>query len=147
MTNMKTIYLVTHGDYSDYGVLGVFSSKAKAELAQKLWAADSIAEFELDEMPKHPRGKFWYCVTMDAAGNTGYGGVKIENATGAHNKEYEPYGSDDLICFYMWAKDGTHAVKIANERRAQLIALNLWKESADWDLYREELARNGAKRV
>jgi len=33
--------------------------------------------------------------------------------------------------FYIWAKDEMHAVKIANERRVQLIASNQWEPEPD----------------
>jgi acyl-CoA reductase-like NAD-dependent aldehyde dehydrogenase len=38
------------------------------------------------------------------------------------------------VRFYMWAKDEEHAVKIANERRAALVAANVWTTNYDaWE--------------
>ena len=68
---METIYIVTSGEYSDYGINGVFTTEEKAQ---------------------------------------------------SYNDKY-----NRLYIYDIWAKDENHAVKIANERRGQLIATNLIK--------------------
>ena len=67
---MSKIYLVTDGNYSDYHVLGAFSSMEKAEQAKLLYAADNdIEEYELDAIPDSPPGLFAYVVLMEIAGD------------------------------------------------------------------------------
>lgn len=44
-----------------------------------------------------------------------------------------PYGDKTRVSFRVWAKDKIHAVKIANEKRLQLIAADQWhKEATRW---------------
>ena len=120
------IFLVTDGEYSDYHVKGAFSTKEKAEEAIILYSAGNIEEREIDEFPPHPKGMLPYCVQMDIDGNSL---VKRKNSQGFEFYEkdkWRPYGNNVDVCFYMWAKDEQHAVKIANERRTELIATNEW---------------------
>jgi hypothetical protein len=49
-------------------------------------------------------------------------------------EEARPYGDGVRVSFDVWAKDESHAVKIANERRVQLIASGQWE--ADWEAWR-----------
>ena len=134
---LKTIYVVTAGDYSDYHIEGVYSTKEKARLAVKLFGLDdfndeNIEEWKLDETLPHPKGMWFYVVEMNEEGDVNE--TKIENAKYAENfikDRWRPYGDDVHIDFYMWAKDEKHAIKIANEMRIQLIANNQW--DADWD--------------
>lgn len=49
-TNKKTIYIVTSGDYSDFHISAVFSTKGKAEeYVQQNGSDYNIEEFDLDE--------------------------------------------------------------------------------------------------
>lgn len=128
------IFLVTDGDYSDYHVEGVYSTRKNAELAQKLFASDNIEEYEVDDFGNAPAGMFWYEVEMDKEGNAR--DAKIHNAKCTIEDEWRPYGDNKVVTFYMWAKDEKHAVKIANERRIRLIESNAW--TTDWNAWRED---------
>lgn len=131
--NEMKLYLVTDGDYSDYHLCCVCSSKQKADHAKKFYAAQNdIEEYELDALPDHPDGMFWYSVRMDRDGDTR--SVKIEAGNHAHEDEWSPYGDNETVCFYMWATDEKHAVKVANERRAMLVASGQW--TTDWHQWR-----------
>ena len=67
---MSKVYLVTDGDYSDYRVLGVYSSMEKAEHAKLLYAADNdVEEYELDAVPESPPGLLAYVVIMELSGD------------------------------------------------------------------------------
>lgn len=67
---MTKAYLVTDGSYSDYRVLGVYSTAEKAAHAKKLYAADNeFVEIEIDALPDSPPGLFYYLVAMDVEGN------------------------------------------------------------------------------
>lgn len=47
--DIKTIYVVTSGEYSDYRIEGVFTDKDKAEAF-----ADRNPEYEIEEYPANP---------------------------------------------------------------------------------------------
>lgn len=124
------LFQVDDGDYSDYHVCGIFSTREKAEHAKKFYQADrDISEIEVDALPPHPKGMFWHSVQMNREGNTF--AVKIENGKYSHDREWAPYGDDETVIFDMWARDEKHAVKIANERRVRLIADNEW--TSNWE--------------
>jgi len=124
---MTTIYLVTDGSYSDYCVLGVYSTKEKAEHAKRLFAADNgIEEYGLDATPDSPPGMLAYQVSMLVSGD-------VKDVWQVTVDGFEPrwyvarqWGADVIVVFHVWARDIEHAVKIANEWRAQIVALGLW---------------------
>lgn len=133
------IYLVSSGQHSDYMVEGIYSTKELAEEANKLYEEENpIEEFELDKAPDHPSGMYPYFVLMDKDGNSRKVGlvglITIRNCELSGKwywKNARDRGcrilTDETFCeFYMFAKDETHAVKIANERRAMLIANGEW---------------------
>ena len=122
------VYLVTEGDHSDYHVCCVCSTLDKARRAKAIYAADDIEELELDKWPEVPKGKLRYSVVMDKEGNTA--GASHISAEGAWNMEEilpVPCFRKSSYRFTMFARDEKHAVKIANDRRAQMIANNQWE--------------------
>ena len=124
---MATIYLVTNGSYSDYHVLGVYSTKEKAEHAKRLFASDNgIWEYELDGIPDSPPGMLAYHVSMLVSGDVKE--VWQDTVEGFESRWYvaPQWGADVIVVFHVWARDTTHAVKISNEWRAQIVALGLW---------------------
>lgn len=123
---MSKVYLVTDGYYSDYHVRGVYSTMEKAEQAKLLYAADNdIEEYELDAVPDSPPGLVPFVVTITFSGDVKdvyrESAVQFEPRWYVTNWDGSPCGR-----FYMWARDEQHAVKIANEWRAQIAALGLW---------------------
>jgi hypothetical protein len=138
---MTTMYVLTTGCYSDYHIVGVFSTKEKAEAAKvdhNLTDGDGdVEEWGLDAVPEHPPGLHHWCVRMDRDGNT------LEARRRGNDSfpswEWAPYGvgySDKRggVSFNMWAGDERHAVKIANEKRIGLLASGQWTE--DWNEWR-----------
>lgn len=123
---MSKVYLVTDGWYSDYRVLGVYATMEKAEQAKLLYAADNdIEEYELDAVPDSPPGLVPFVVTITFSG--GVEGVYRESVVQFEPRWYVTnWYSSPCGRFYMWARDEQHAVKIANEWRAQIAALGLW---------------------
>jgi hypothetical protein len=123
----KEIYVVTEGQWSDYSIVGVYSTKSLAERAAKVFNG-SVETYELDEYAAPlAQGKKVFFVRMHRDGEV------IE----AH-----PYNSDHLLNITdfdhwgnlitsVWAKDEQTAVKIANECRLQLVAMNRWGEEED----------------
>ena len=121
------IYVVTNGEYSDYRICGLFSTRSKAKYAKdKLFATSNpIETWALDKAPKTPPGKFKFQVCMDKEGNSEVKHISVENFFPIGQV---PYGDNERMVFRMWARDKRHAVKIANEKRTRLIANNEWDE-------------------
>jgi hypothetical protein len=123
------LYMVTDGNYSDYHVCGVYSTPEKAERARQLYAADGIEEMDLDAMPDAPDGMARWIVMMNRDGHSS--SVRHVDASPEWLFEDQFYRSESTEAsewgFTMWARDEEHAVKIANERRIQLLANNQWE--------------------
>lgn len=131
---MPTAYMVTTGSYSDYTVEAVFTTREGAEaLAAKyppMYA--NIEEKPLDEQPGYPEGMFRFRVVFDIGGECS---VTQTEPCLAKDGECTPWGSDGkCMATWCWARDKDHAAKIANERRAQIIAMGRWAPS--WEQYR-----------
>lgn len=126
---MKTIYLVTSGEYSDYGIQAVFSKKVLAENFIASFSKNggsyipTIEEWEMD--PKDfivPKGYHAYKVSMDKEGNS----RSVDTDTSHYFwKNVRFFGKKEIVveCF---ARDEKHAIKIANEKRLFHIASNSW---------------------
>ena len=122
-TPMKTIYILTEGDYSDYHIVATFSTKELAEEAQNHCPNSDIEVYELDalEIPEHPPGHTAWTVNINAKTNT-------INWTNPYNsldgfapaeKYYEGgglSGAVDTFVVYCWARDKEHAEKIALDK-------------------------------
>jgi len=121
----KIIYVVTQGEYSDYHIKGVYESK---ELAEEIYGVGcDIEEWTLNtDINEHRQGLKRFGVFMGKDGND----TRILNYW-IHDRsprdvirEYNKIGL--RATFEMWARDESHAIKIANERRVQLIANGQW---------------------
>ena len=124
---MSKVYVVTDGYYSDYHVLGVYSSMEKAEHAKLLYAADNdIGEYYLDEVPVSPPGLLAYHVSMLVSGDVK--DIWQDTVEGFKPRWFvaPQWGADVIVMFRVWARDMEHAAKVANEWRAQIVALGLW---------------------
>jgi hypothetical protein len=111
------IYLLTAGEYSDYHVIGVYSTKEIAEEAKSLFPGSKIEEQNLDFIPEHPPGmKFWCCNIVDDI--IKYCGQMAPYSHHLSLSEYYHTGisGDNKGCYYIWAKDKDHATKIALDR-------------------------------
>ena len=129
MENNK-VYLVTSGTYSDYKVDAVFESE---ELANKFIRSfkESYEEFMVEEYDLNPQEKqirsgfYAFFVRMQKDGDC----IKVEKES-----SYYGFGGDRTYGFdvnknlynHVFAKDEKHAIKITNEKRTELIALNKW---------------------
>jgi len=139
----KKIWVIEQGEYSDYRVRGVFSTKANAErirdaLGEKeSYDAPTVAEWTLDPIVAElDKGYTPWAVLMLRDGTvesckqeeiTSYrmegGGWLWKRSTAP---AYIGKGVPDALNWTVWAKDGKHAVKILNERRTQMIATGEW---------------------
>jgi len=131
---MSKVYIVTSGEYSDYGIDAVFSTKELAEQAQKLVPFSNIEEYELDIGAEEMRnGMFPFVVKMDREGSANAISRSdcfrqwLDKRFRETSCEFY-YHSPGILYCYCFAKDEKHAIKIANEKRTQLIALNRWGE-------------------
>ena len=136
---MTTIYVVTTGEYSDYGICAMFSSKEKADQYCERFKKHAdytgydIEEYTLDPIPDdvYRENKELYHVQMWKDGT-----VRQTYTThlSSHNVQlsFAEYGrmerKDDpvVLCMEVWSKSEEHAIKIVNEKRRQLIAENKW---------------------
>ena len=135
MPNKKvTIYAVSSGSYSDYRINALFSTKAKAQAyIDDATNADDInnnvIEFELDPLP--PYFENYLSVEMKKDGTV----VEVEDE-GRHQVGnycrggvlYAENGVGTYLRYYVAATDRERAIKVTNEVRTQLIALNLWDD-------------------
>ncbi len=133
---MNKIYLVTDGEYSDYHIIGVYTTKELAEEAVKCYTGYStpgIEEYDLDTIPDHPPGLYPFQVIMNRAGDGEASrqevGALMEDKPEETWTRFEGMHKTGNYSFRVWASDNQHAIKIANERRAQLIAFNNWPET------------------
>lgn len=141
----RTIYAVTSGSYSDYRVAALFSTRERAQDYKDTVLKDEydsgIEEYLLDPDTTDllRRGYAVWRVTMlrdgstervDRTDNSHY---DVEGAPRFHIWErtkapaYIGKGIPDALNASVWAKSEKAAVKITNERRAQMIASGEWK--------------------
>ena len=125
---MTQVYIVSDGYYSDYHIIGVFSSRDKAEEARTLYDTNNTVEiYDLDSMPEHPVGHWPWEVSMNTEGNSTAWRANIIWFKGGWTFNAHPYPA---VQFSIWARDKRHAVKIANEKRAMLIASGEWPQES-----------------
>ena len=127
VNSMKSIYILTEGDYSDYHIIGVYSSEELAQKAQFLYQYSQIEEYSLDIIPEHPPGmKAWSVVVSDESG------VNCYSMDPHDHIPYEHYfkGGDGNYTglYHVWATDDDHACKIAQDQwyqhKAQLAGIS-----------------------
>jgi hypothetical protein len=133
---MATAYMVTQGRYSDYGVVGVFTTREKAEAFMALFPPQRdelrIEEVELDALDGVPVGRRPFKVKFDKEGNS-----TSKPCDPVGMEEYcRAYGDDVHMTTDCWAADEQHAVKIANERRVMAIASGDWE--TNFHLWRQK---------
>lgn len=138
-----TIYIVTAGVHSEYHIVGVFDSYDLAERCLNSMSQSEYEDSRVEEYPLNPHkeslnhGLFPYYVEMDEEGEVfsciiSYDllkhFLKNENcSTYIKNMVKIPYGWKNLLISVSWSKDSTTAIKVANQKRTRLIALNQWK--------------------
>lgn len=137
----NTVWVVEKGSYSDYSVVGVFSTRVNAEStadalnADESWLHDkaTVAEWPLDpSVDERRKGYHRFIVHMLADGSTerceqaaisAYDiGGSCEVWRRSTAPAYAGRGIKDCLMATVWARDAKHAVKIVNEKRAQFVA-------------------------
>lgn len=132
---MNKVFVVTSGSYSDYGIDAIFTTR---ELAQSFidafktdkWNEMDIEEWDLDPNKKHlKQNRKPYFLRINKKGDvsdlsladSAYGfkqDMPEAKISYTHNLEWM-----NINCF---ADDENHAVKIAGEKRSQILATNTW---------------------
>lgn len=142
---MKTVWVVEQGEYSDYRVVGVFTSKENAEKVRAMFSEDdtteygkaTVAEWNLDpSIEQLNAGLRQFELWIDREGNAYHPPELVEpfdvdlrddfKAIDTWNKDTQKFDAPRHLRCEVWAKDEEHAIKIANERRTQLIATGQW---------------------
>lgn len=130
------IYLVTSGSYSDYGVTAAFTDRELAAAAiERHKEGDRYESFDIEEFPLNPdvlsNGRLGWCVEMqyDSGDHAkvrqlDLGEVIKMTAEGKDGEVFDRYSRPPCKIFWCecYADDETHAIKIANERRAMFKA-------------------------
>jgi len=136
----KSVWVIEAGSYSDYHVVGVFSTKENAERALGWLSAGgaeylyrpSVGEWEMDPaIAELNAGMDQWSVCMDYDGTVER--AKVEESRYDLNVDirawlrtkapaYGGKGVNDAVEGTVWARDEEHAIKIANEKRLQRIA-------------------------
>lgn len=121
----KKIWVIEQGQYSDYGVVGVFSSRENAEKVLATLKSDydkpTIAEWTLDPGIKEMKaGRSMYLVNMGVDGSV----IRCARWEGFEAEFTGPYNAQGVRLFMckVWAKDEVTAIKITNEKRIQALA-------------------------
>ena len=140
---MKTVYAVNSGSYNDYHIDALFSTKEKAQEFMSLFKDKNYNDIEVFQLgcPAVSLAKRGYSVWMLLMQKDG----TVESANLTENDKYyvtnigcriwwrskaPAYrGTDvkDVLDCKVWAKTQKQAVKSANEKRLQMIALGEWK--------------------
>ena len=142
---MNTIWVIEKGSYSDYRVVGVYSTKEGAELVcaringEENHEPATVAEWPLDPgVEAINQGLAPFIVWMLRDGTTekcvqddnDFEYTLNDKLTIWRQSEAPAYRGknvQDCLNGRVFAKDSAHAIKIVNERRVQMIANGEWK--------------------
>ena len=137
---MNGLWVIEQGGHSDYGVLGVYSTKEGAERVAALVNASgpcelaTVAEWPLDPgIAQLDAGMSQWVVRMLRDGS-------VERVSESSITPVVWRDANHLVInwvngrevpgkvlyCYLWATDAVHAVRIVNERRIQMIAEGKW---------------------
>lgn len=118
----KKIYIVTEGEYSDYHICAVFSTREKAEEYVQSKGTDyKIEEHDLDEEIKR-EVKLWRVIFFLDNGEVieaCHAGVQLEDLTDTCQLKPTSFG-EQLMYFYVLSETMDKAIKIASERLAAI---------------------------
>ena len=132
MSENKVAYVVTCGDYSDYRIVGVFSSKALAQTHIDAFD-NSYDGCKIEEYPIDATEEWGYITTIYMKRNG--------NSSGGHTeRQHRPCASHKLVSVSLCGKKKylesrvltdsmERAVKVTNEHRVRLIASGQWPSS------------------
>jgi hypothetical protein len=143
---MKRVYTIEVGSYSDYHVIGVYSTKQRAQIVYD--ALKEAGEYELNDIVEREldpavdairKGLFIFHVlmlrdgTVEGCTKGNISGYNIERSIKppriwrrTQAPAYKGRDVPDVLECSVFARDTTHAIKIANEKRTMMIANGEW---------------------
>lgn len=121
----QTIYVLTEGSYSDYHIIGVYSTEELAKEAKEFaYPYADIEEYPLNQIPDHPPGmKAWHVSicngVLKSANQTSINYFDVREHEYIH--EVSKYNPERKVFFNVccWAVDKEHAEKIALDKYYQ----------------------------
>lgn len=129
------IYVITKGSYSDYHICDVTIDKARAEKLRKFYTDDcdaaEIEEYDTDQSrvsdAKLNRLIPVYRVYITEKGRCSVSIKEYHDSIELYNDRFElkeqPTGTGHLaFTAFLTARDGEHALKIAQDQRAKMLA-------------------------
>jgi hypothetical protein len=135
MSKHRTVWAVEQGSYSDYRVVGIFSSKAKADQVVAVLSdgdgydtptvAEWIVDPALDALRKGCRPFLIWMLRDGTVERSGAIAASAYNLNG-HVFLWKRTKAQDCLNATVWAKSKKHAIKIVNEKRTQMIAEGKW---------------------
>lgn len=114
--NMSSCWIIERGEHSDYRVVGIFTTREKAEQAFNYMKVDpddyaitKITERKLDPViAELNEGLVQFCVII---------GPNRTDVRKVIDIDGEDYSWDGHSLYSIWARDEEHAIKIAAERQ------------------------------
>jgi len=129
---MSICYAISTGEYSDYEVCAIFTTREKAEAAKDAYGVDAeIQEFRLDPViPERSAGrKLYRCCKCSVSGQVYAYSANLSDLsfynflTLDYASYFEPHSRGIGSQVYVFARDREHAVKIAAEKFAKADAI------------------------
>lgn len=120
---MKTAYVVTQGEYSEYRILGVYTTEELASRVAGL-REGRVEAFELDQTIDAPAGMYYYYVRMGFDGENARASISdpISEFSGVGQNTEPRYTMFGGISRHCWASSAEHAIKMLNDKRIQMMA-------------------------
>jgi len=121
------VYVVTTGDYSDYHIEAIFSTKELAdEYVRRGGDEYEVDEWELDT----PIPDALIRVSMFLDGRVdSVDHVIVKEIKGSSEGFYmftESFNGDVVLIWYVKTDSEERAIKVVNEKRIQILALGIW---------------------
>lgn len=131
------VWIIEDGDYSDYHIIGIFSSKENANMIREKTGGE-VREWFLDpcvkEINKDYRQYHIYMLKngdVETIKSMDFNSYWLEGKTYVWERSkapaYQGKNIEDVLDSIVWAKNEKHAIKIVNEKRGQMIANGEWK--------------------
>lgn len=133
-----TIYAVSSGHYSDYRVHALFTYESDAEaFINEVAIYDGfVEEFSLDSGVTHYRkgeAKYQVVIHRDGTAFASHSYHEQDNKIGFRLQRNRQGSKDLVLIVNTWATSEKHAIKIANDKRAHLIAMRQWRMGVNSD--------------
>ncbi|KKK61798.1 hypothetical protein LCGC14_3010720 [marine sediment metagenome] len=120
---VRKIYIVTSGAYSDYGIDAVFSRRELAEEFSGLKEDSVVEEWDID----HPK-KGWSLTVVRMGKRGGVKDIWHEVLSRFYLPGFQTFDVNSNLVWAVGTQDEKRAVKVVNEKRAQILAQGFWRD-------------------